>query len=83
MAGANFRVGYTNDREPENFYMSLVHYNNLDEGSVPPFVTGKNVNYISESVITAPHMTENQDNNDQTISESDEYIELHGSESPA
>ena len=26
------------NREPDNFYMSLVNHKNLDEGSLPPFV---------------------------------------------
>ena len=42
------------NRQPDNSCISLVHYNNLDKGSVPSFPTGKNVNYINEPVVTAP-----------------------------
>ena len=44
-------------REPDNTYMSLVHYENPDEGRVPTRVFGKNVNCINESVITEPQIS--------------------------
>jgi hypothetical protein len=47
--------GYTEldqNREPENTYMSLVHYENPDDGPQGrSFVVDSNVNYVNEEVI--------------------------------
>ena len=41
------------NREPDDTYMSLVHYENSNDGFVPSFVIdSSNVDYINEPVIT-------------------------------
>ena len=45
------------NREPDDTYMSLVHYENSNEGFVRSFVIDtSNVDYINEPVITTPEI---------------------------
>ena len=48
------------NREPDDTYMSLVHYENSNERFVPSFVIDtSNVDYINEPVITTPEVFSN------------------------